>query len=206
MPLHEPRGTAAKVVLLIGLGESASFSPAAFQRAVTAATRAAMEHGATQICNYLTTLETPKDAAHRIKQALLATADAAYRFDHYKGTPKKHATRLGQVHFASARRGRNTAEQRALREAEATAEGMQLARDLANQPPNVCTPAYLARAALRLRASHGLKVRVLERAAMRKLGMGALLAVAQGSRQTPRFIILEHRGVKGSQAPIVPGG
>ena len=209
VPLYQAPGVKAKVILLVGLGPEATLSPANFRRVLATATQAALEQEGPQLCNYLTTLKSPTDTPSRVKQALLTTASVLYRFDEYKSNPdEKGAARLRLVLFALDKRSGTATAQRALREAQATAEGMDLARNLSNQPPNVCTPAYLARTAQRLRTSHGLKVRVLEQAAMKKLGMGALLAVSQGSRQKPRFIILEHQGRKGGKggkrmAPIV---
>jgi leucyl aminopeptidase len=79
------------------------------------------------------------------------------------------------------------------------AQATVFARDLENQPSNVCTPAALASAAKRL-AGGRLRVKVLDRPAMKKLGMGALLGVAQGSDEPPKFIVLEYRspGAKGN--------
>src|SRR6266545_2038888 len=84
---------------------------------------------------------------------------------------------------------------------EAVAAGHRLARYLQMQPGNVCTPSYLADRAAALAAAHGFGLTVLDRAALSKEGMGALLAVAQGSHQEPRFIVLEYRGA-GDAAPV----
>ncbi|MBN1862236.1 MAG: leucyl aminopeptidase [Dehalococcoidales bacterium] len=74
------------------------------------------------------------------------------------------------------------------------AEATNLARDMANEPANYMTPAIMAEKAKELAADCGLKCQVLEPAEMRKLGMGALLGVAQGSREPPRLIVLRYRG------------
>ncbi|MGH7699969.1 MAG: leucyl aminopeptidase, partial [Gemmatimonadales bacterium] len=84
---------------------------------------------------------------------------------------------------------------------DAVAAGHRLARTLQMQPGNVCTPSYLARQATQLAEAHGFAVTVLDRPALEQEGMGALLAVAQGSVQEPRFIVLEYRGA-GSAAPV----
>jgi leucyl aminopeptidase len=85
---------------------------------------------------------------------------------------------------------------------EAIAEGHLLARGLQMQPGNVCTPTYLAEQAQALARTHGFGITVLGPADLRTEGMGALLAVAQGSVQEPRFIVLEYRG-GGDSAPVV---
>jgi leucyl aminopeptidase len=81
---------------------------------------------------------------------------------------------------------------------------MTLQRDLANLPANVCTPDYLgaqARAIAKRYAS--VRAQVLDEAAIKRLKMGCFLAVTQGSDQPPRFIVLEYRGGKSGQAPVV---
>jgi leucyl aminopeptidase len=91
----------------------------------------------------------------------------------------------------------------AITQALALADGMDLTRDLGNTPPNVCNPAFLAEKAIELGKLHRLKVEVLDRKQIQALGMGALLAVAQGSEQPPRLIAMTYRGGKARQAPIV---
>ena len=80
---------------------------------------------------------------------------------------------------------------------------MALTKDLGNLPPNVCTPGYLADQARELAKRYRMKVQVLDREDMEKLGMGTLLAVAQGSAEPPKFIVLEHRGAAKSSRPVV---
>ncbi len=72
------------------------------------------------------------------------------------------------------------------------------------EPGNVCTPSYLAEGAVQLGKTYGFAVTVLDLAAIKKEGMGALLAVAQGSQQEPRFIVLEYTGAggEGDAAPL----
>ena len=74
------------------------------------------------------------------------------------------------------------------------AEATNLARDMVNEPANYMTPNHMAEMAKSLAESHGLEVSVLEQEQMAELGMGALLGVAQGSRQPPKFIVLHYRG------------
>jgi leucyl aminopeptidase len=82
------------------------------------------------------------------------------------------------------------------------AEATRLARDMVNEPANYMTPSNMAKTAVGLARSYGLKLEVLERGQMRKLGMGALLGVTQGSQQPPKFIVLRYRGVASSQVDL----
>jgi leucyl aminopeptidase len=80
------------------------------------------------------------------------------------------------------------------------------ARGLQVLPPNICTPAFLGDRASELARQHGFSVSVLDRAAIEKEGMGALLAVGQGSAQEPRFIALEYKGAEGAPVVLVGKG
>ena len=84
------------------------------------------------------------------------------------------------------------ATQRGIAVGIAFANGTSLARDLVNLPPNVCTPDYMAKQAAAMAQEVGLTVRILGKQQLQALKMGALLGVAQGSAEPPRFIILEH--------------
>ena len=90
-----------------------------------------------------------------------------------------------------------------LQRGEAIAAGIELARECANRPGNVCTPTYLAEQARLLAKSHGLKVEVLERKDCEKLGMGSFLCVAQGSDEPLKFIVARYNGAAKTDAPIV---
>jgi len=85
----------------------------------------------------------------------------------------------------------------------AIVKGTTLARELANLPGNHCTPSHLAAEARRLGRKYSLKVEVLERKAIEKLGMGSFLAVAQGSAEPPRFIVMHYEGAGRKQPPTV---
>ncbi|WP_423839220.1 leucyl aminopeptidase [Thermus scotoductus] len=105
----------------------------------------------------------------------------AYRFDRYKGSREEKPVAIQLS-------GANPEE---VERAKKVAEGVYWARDLVNEPPNVLTPEALAEAALSLKA-FGVEVEVLDEGAIQALGMGAFLAVAQGSENPPRFIALRY--------------
>ena len=87
---------------------------------------------------------------------------------------------------------------------KAVAEGVTLARELGNRPANYCTPTALADEAKRMgKAYRHIKVEVLDRKAIEKIGMGSFLSVTNGSAQPPRFIILRYEGAAKTQAPVV---
>jgi leucyl aminopeptidase len=85
----------------------------------------------------------------------------------------------------------------------AIAEGVTLARELANRPGNHCTPTLLAAEARKMAKAQGLKIEVLDRKQLEALGMGSFLAVAQGSDEPPKFIVMHYQGAAKTVAPLV---
>jgi leucyl aminopeptidase len=84
--------------------------------------------------------------------------------------------------------------ERGVNQGRIVAEATSLARDMVNEPSNLLTPARLAQIAEEVAQEEGLEVEVLEREQMEELGMGALLGVARGSNQPPKFIVLRYKG------------
>jgi len=82
------------------------------------------------------------------------------------------------------------------------AEATNHARDMINEPANYMTPSDMAEVARNVCAKYGLECTVLEREEMKTLGMGALLGVAQGSKQPPKFIVISYRGDDSSKKTL----
>jgi leucyl aminopeptidase len=137
------------------------------------------------------------------RAAITACAQALYRFDQCKSEPEKVKRPLRRLVFIAAQRSDVKPIQKAIEQGQAIANGMQLAKDLANLPGNICTPTYLAEQARKLgRGNRRMKVSVLEEKDMQKLGMGALLSVSRGSRQPAKLIIMEYKGGKPGAKPV----
>lgn len=116
----------------------------------------------------------------------------SYRFQKYQtaADPEENGSQLKSVVLAAS----PTKEtQAALARGMNAAEAACLARDMANEPGNHWTPTHFAREAKRLAHGVGLKVSVLGKAEMQKLGMGGILGVSQGSAQPPTLTIVEYR-------------
>jgi leucyl aminopeptidase len=198
-------------VLLVGLGRERDFDEAAYRKACAAAARAVRETGAVDAVSYLTHLPVKgRDVAWNVRQAALGAQDEFYRFDEYRGDKARTELRqhkLERLTFDVPKRSDLPAGERALAEALAIGTGVALTKNLGNTPPNVCTPAWLAEQAQALARQHGaIKVKVLDRPDMEKLGMGSFLAVAQGSRQPPKLITLEYwQGAKGAKPVALVG-
>ncbi|HUG78855.1 MAG TPA: leucyl aminopeptidase [Burkholderiales bacterium] len=194
-------GIAAERVLLVRLGSRKELAEAAFRDAVRGAAGALKELGARDAAFFLVDVKVGSRAiAWNLRQAVLGLREAFYRFDELKSQGKPSAPALARVVLPLAADARL---QEALAEAVATAEGTALARTLGNLPPNLCTPSYLAEEARKIARRFKLRLEVLERRDMEKLGMGALLAVARGSHQPPKLIVLRYAGAGKNAKPLV---
>ena len=144
--------------------------------------------------------------AEEVRLTIQYAGDQAYRFGvrqpAMKFKAKDKADTFAKLIFA----GNDACSKElkaAVAEGTAMVEGMNLAKDLGNLPPNVCTPTYLGKVAQGLTKKVGLKVEVLGRKQIEALGMGSFLSVAQGSDMPPQFIVMRHQGGKIGDAPIV---
>ena len=197
--LHD--GPAGRV-LLVGLGQEKEFGDKRYREAVAAAMRALGATGAEEAALHLPELPVGRrDAAWKVAQAVTVAQEGAYRFTRMKSKNDHEPPALRRVALWVERPAQGKAAA-ALKQGLAVAQGMNLAKDLGNLPPNVCTPAYLADEARQLAKRYRMKVTVLERADMERLGMHTLLSVAQGSARPPKFITLEYRGGPAKMKPV----
>lgn len=205
--LHNLPGVFCDRVMLMGLGRERDFDERAFRRANAAAAVALRNTGSIDAVNYLTHLELKgRDFHWNVRQAAIATEEQFYRFDECKGAKSREempAYKLERLTFDVPRRSDLPAGEKGLEEAQAISAGMALAKDLGNLPGNLCTPSYLAERAIRLGKEWGFKTTILDVEDMQKLKMGALLAVAQGSRQPPKLIVMEYSGTSKGEKPVV---
>jgi leucyl aminopeptidase len=201
--LHNLPGVPADRVLLVGLGRERDFGEAAYRTAVSAAAKALKATGASDATVCLTDIPVKRrDTDWKVEHAVLAIMDSAYRFDRLKSKPPENKRSLKKVALHVPRRNEIGAGEQAAERAMAIAEGIAFAKDLGNLPGNHCTPTYLAEQAVDMGKRHGVKVEVLEQKDIEKLGMGCFLAVARGSRQPPKLIVMEYHGGKRDAPPV----
>ena len=139
---------------------------------------------------------TPENAAEFALGARLR----AYSFDRYKSSKKPESDETGGTGLELLVTD-PAAAKTAAAATDAVAEGVVIARDLINEPPNVLFPEEFARRAAEL-SSLGVEVEVLDLARLREIGMGALIAVAQGSAREPRVVVMRWNGGTPGEAPV----
>lgn len=140
------------------------------------------------------------DPDWQVCQMVLSLEAQRYQLNEYKTVNKKEHI-LENVHiFLEA------ADEKAVQSAMALAQGISLTKNLANLPANRCTPSYLGEEAIKLSEAHeSIKVKVLKTQQLRELGMGALLAVSQGSAEPPCLIELSYKGANDSEPIVLVG-
>jgi leucyl aminopeptidase len=202
--LHKVPGTEAERILLVGLGKEREFRENEYRAAIATTVRTLNETGGFDGTLYLTELPVKKrDVAWRVRQAAIVVEETLYRFDQLKSKKDEVRRPLRKLTFCVERRTELAAAEQALAEGQAIATGMSFMKNLANHPGNICHPSWLAEQAKAMAEEHGLEAEILGREEMEKLGMHSLLAVAKGSHQPPRFIVVRHMGGGKGEKPVV---
>jgi leucyl aminopeptidase len=193
-------GGKAQRILLVGIGKANEITRGSIRRAAAIAARRARSLGTKSFSLAVTKEARGSLGAGELAQVLIeGAAQGSWQFTDLKKQPEDPKPDLESVELVIEAADKEQAE-RGRRIGDAIAAGYLFTRNLQMLPGNVCTPSYLAEQAQKLAATHGFKATVLDKAQIKKEGMGALLAVAQGSAEEPRFIVLEYQG--GSGAPI----
>jgi leucyl aminopeptidase len=196
LDILSPPGIRAERIVLAGMGKLAELDALAIEK-IGGGLCAHLNAGGVKEATVIVGLasgkakldDAPRQAAHCANGAVLR----AYRFDKYRtkdrnnedAKPSLKALTLLVKGAAAARRHFSTLEK--------VAEGVFLTRDLVSEPANVIYPETLAQRAKAL-TKVGVKVETLGIAQMRKLGMNALLGVAQGSAHEPRLLVMQWNG------------
>ncbi len=184
-------------LLVVGTGADAKPSDAAEKLGGAAVARLLIS-GETDAVIDLTGLNYDADAAARVA---LAAALRGWRYDRYRTRLKdKQRPTLTSLTVVGAGDG---AKQRYASRYAGLVEGVSLARELVTEPANIIFPETFVERVLQSVKDVGLEFEVLDRAAMAKLGMGALLGVAQGSVREPKMLILKWNGGKPGDTPVV---
>src|SRR4030066_332979 len=201
--LHSPSGLLCERLLLVGCGKEKDFHEGRYRETFAKMAKTLTNTGATEAVVYLTELEVKgHDIAWKLRHAVESVEMALYKFDRLKSKKSEKKRPLRKLVLTVGKRSELAAGETAVQQGLAISAGMHLARDLGNLPGNICTPSYLADQARELEHQYGVKTTVLEREDMEKLGMGALLSVARGSRQPPKLITIEYKGGKDDEPPV----
>ncbi|PTQ71614.1 leucyl aminopeptidase [Pseudomonas sp. GV071] len=192
----------AERVLLVGSGKETELSDRQLRKLITAVQGVLKGLGGKDAVLALDDLQVKgRDAYSKTRLLVETLADNQYAFEQFK-SQKSEARALSKITLLTEKTSLADVE-RASTQAQAIAAGMAFTRDLGNLPPNICHPTYLGEQAKALgKAYKSLKVEVFDEKKLKELGMGSFLAVAQGSVQPPRLIVLQYNGGKKGDKPF----
>lgn len=199
--LRDVGPTGARNILLVGCGARADFGLTQLARAAAAAGDAVSRTGIRNASNFLG--EASEAGSYAAARAIVqATRFSVYRFTEQKSKPDR-LPRLSRMTIAIAADADQVEARRGAADGSAIANGVDIARDLGNRPPNVCTPSHLASVARSIGREHSaLTVKVLSESQLRRLGMGALLSVTAGAEAEAKLIVMEYKGAAAGVAPV----
>lgn len=190
----------AERVVLVGLGKKDQVTAEEFRQAAAAAASCVRTLRAGS-CS-LVMEPWCGDLAVTAEASTIGFRLGTYSFDQYRTERDKLLPPVDDVTFLCRTKKDQAACMGGVCAGEAIADAVFIARDLVSQPGNVATPSYIAEQARTLAKANGFTCTVLEQADLEKLGMGGLLAVAAGSAQPPKCLVLEHSPCGADQRPV----
>ena len=201
---HTHGKVAAKRLLLVGLGKKHQVTLDGIRQALGHAVKRVRQSKAASFAAVVPAVtprgHSPLDVAQAMTEGTIL---GNYQFTTYRsdnGTP----VNVEQMTILAQQKAQLRALSEGIRRGVATAEAAVLVRDLCNHPSNVMTPTRIANEAKKVAKEETLNLKILEQRDMEQLGMGALLGVARGSHEPPKFIILEYNGSKKKdERPVV---
>lgn len=195
----------ARRIALIGLGDSKSFTLETLRAAIAILAPMIQKYRVRRVAVGLLKNLPRRSGIEVLAQTIVETLLLAnYRFALYKTLPpEEQPVDFEEINLVLPANSEHSAALRGAKNGTLIAEAINEARNLGNHPSNVATPAHLAKHALNIaRHTRKIKVKILGREEIKKENMDALLAVAQGSDEEPKFIVMEYLPRK-KGAPIV---
>ena len=196
--IHTLGALPAVQVVLAGLGPRDEVTP---ERVRQAAGAVAQSLVAARVASATSVLHQAAPVAGLLEASLEGFSLGSYRYDCYK-TRDRQEDVLEEVTALLAGTDDLSRIAPAVAAVTAVCDAVRMTRDLVSAPGNVATPAYLADKALEIGARFGMSCTILDRDELERLGMGALLAVGQGSPHPPRLVVMEYGGAGVTGKPV----
>ena len=178
--LHHVPNVPADRVLLVGLGKERELTERQYKQITQKAVQVLNETGATEAVSFLTELHVKGRSTYwNIRFAIEAVQELLYSYNEFKSVKPEVKRELRRIIFNVANRKELAEAERALAHGNAIAQGVSYAKNVANCPPNVCNPAYLAQLATKLAEDYSqITTTIVDEKQMAELGMNAYLAVS----------------------------
>ena len=201
--LYNPAGIEATRVMLVGCGNKENFELETLHDVMQKVGKSLKGMKLEQTVIWLAEPMAKEHQHQAVQQIITTLSSCFYALSDYKtNINATDKPTLNEVIIAGI--ADINAEQ-AITQGTSMAVGVELAKDMANQPGNICTPSYLAENAKKLAEQHeSISVEVLEEADMEALGMGSFLSVSKGSKEEGKFIIMNYTGAsEANDQPVV---
>jgi leucyl aminopeptidase len=202
--VHSTPETQGCSIILFGLGRKDEMSKKSYIAAINHGIDSIQGIESKEIHLMLPELQIPSTReGWKTQQLALLLKLKSYRFELVKNVaPKTYPTRNKKLILNIAGRI-GSSEARNVRIGDAIGEGCNLARDLGNLPPNICTPTHLAHTATDIGKNLKFRTRIFNEGQLKNMGMDALLAVSKGSVEPAKFIEMIYTGTSKNKPPIV---
>ena len=193
-------------VMVVGCGSN-PLEPSDLKKLVQAIFKTAENANINDLALYLLELAVKNSlgdlsSEHKVRSIINTFSDCIYSFNKYKKAEANYKPNAISIYVENAQQV--TQIQQALEHAELISLAAETVKDLANTPPNICTPIYLAKYCQELSKNLAqLDIAILTQDELIELGMGAFASVGQGSENESRLISISYQGADKSQAPIV---
>ena len=203
--LHHVPNILSERVLLVGCGKERELDERQYKQIIAKSISTLNDTGSMEAVCFLSELHVKsRDTYWKVRQSVETTLASLYSFDQLK--TKKGETRrpLRKMTFNLPTRRELAIGEDAIAHGQAIANGMNACKDVANMPPNICNPAYLADRAKELANDYAkVTTEVIGEAQMQKLGMTSYLAVGRGSDNESMMSVMHYQGGADGDAPIV---
>ena len=202
--LTDTGGFGVKRLLLTGLGRKDKLDAKAWNKALAAAAKRSERSASAHVVGLLGLERVAGlDETRKARNFAEQWHYASYRYTATRKAAKDARPKNRMIALAVAGGADPAAAELGIRQGQAIGRARNFARELGNLPANICTPAYLATEARKLaRRSPRVTARILLEKEMKELGMNSLLSVCEGSRLSPRLIVLHYKGASSKAPPV----
>ncbi len=197
--VHRPAGLAAAKLLAVGAGKKEKFNDAQLRRLAGTAMRYLRTRGVRNVAWMLEEGEIEPDAVQAVVEGAML---GDYDCDPYR-TEREGERRIDRLSLATGGASVGQVARSALERGRIIAQAQNFTRDLVNEPSNKMTPTLLAQRAQEMATRFGLDIEVLGAKEIQDLKMGAFWAVAQGSDEPPRLIVMRYTAAVAPDSPVV---
>ncbi len=203
--LHHVPNILSERVLLVGCGKERELDERHYRQIISKTINTLNETGSMEAVCFLSELHVKgRDTYWKVRQAVEAAQNCLYSFNQLKTRVEEPRRPLRKIIFNVPTRRELTIGERAIEQALAVSEGITTCKNVANMPPNICNPAYLAEQAKILENNYpNISTEIVDEQAMTALGMGSYLAVGRGSINESMMSIIKYQGINNDSAPIV---